>query len=609
MLHSRCEPPAVPALDSSAESVPPIASTGTDDPPVRSLADASVSVAQCSIAGHTHENRDVAGICLPHGSPRALRGATLAIADGVSTGPFGKIAAESTVNALLHDYYATPDTWSTGKAIARVVAATNSWLYMQGLNRAPSSDPDLTYLCTLSVLVLKGHDAHVFNIGDSRVYRLTGNTLEQLTDDHRVRGLSGGFCLSRAMGLAMQVEIDYWRFPVAVGDVFMLTTDGVHDVLDTDALRNACRQSDLAAAAVAIVDEATGAGADDDLTVQLARIDSLPAYDDSACRDESASLPIPPLLDAGARIDGFLVHRTLYAGTRSHVYLATDAHGSSVALKCPAPDLVEQADALERFTFEEWLLRRIESPHVISAAARDTPRTALYVATEHIAGTTLRQWLHDRDCAGLDAMRDIAEQLVRGLRALHRHEIIHQDLRPENVLIDLNGTVKIIDLGSATAAGIEEASPVTPDTPGGTWQYSAPEVLIGDVVSWRTDQFALGVVLYEILTGRLPYGAQCGRVRTRRDQRRLTYRSARSDDNGIPDWIDSALRRATHPDPLRRYDALSEFERDLRRAAVRSRQHVPLAERHPVRFWQFVSLTLGAISVLLALRLAQVAGG
>ena len=140
----------------------------------------------------------------------------------------------------------------------------------------------------------------------------------------------------------------------------------------------------------------------------------------------------------------------------------------------------------------------------------------------------------------------------------------------------------------------------------GTYQYTAPEYFSGDAISWRSDQYALGAIAYEMLTGRLPYGTQVARIASRRDQMRLTYRPARDNDSPVPAWMDQALRRATHPDPLRRYDALSEFVTDLSRpgAAWRATRHVPLAERNPIRFWQSVSAILAVLCLALAVQLA-----
>lgn len=136
----------------------------------------------------------------------------------------------------------------------------------------------------------------------------------------------------------------------------------------------------------------------------------------------------------------------------------------------------------------------------------------------------------------------------------------------------------------------------------GTHQYTAPEYFLGDPVSWRSDQFSLGVILYEMLTGRLPFGTDVAKISTRRDQARLTYRPARDEDAALPGWMDMALKRATHPDPLKRYDALSEFLADLQRPSRdwQARKHVPLIEQNPLRFWQGATALLAMLCILLA---------
>ena len=209
----------------------------------------------------------------------------------------------------------------------------------------------------------------------------------------------------------------------------------------------------------------------------------------------------------------------------------------------------------------------------------------------------------DKGHPDLSQFRNLADQIIRGLRAIHRREMVHQDVRPENIMIDRDGTVKIIDLGSVMVAGVEEAAPGLLGPLPGTHQYTAPEYFLDDPVSWRSDQFSLGVILYEMLTGRLPYGTDVAKIASRRDQARLTYRPARDEDAALPGWIDAALKRATHPDPLMRYDALSEFLTDLQRPsrAWLSRQHVPLMERNPVRFWQWTSAILALLCIVLAI--------
>ncbi len=557
----------------------------------------SVSIGQYSAAGAKPANQDFHGALVPTGASLRLKGVTLAVADGISSSPISAQASETAVKSLLTDYYATPDGWTVRTAATRVIAATNAWLHGQNTSVA---DINAGQVCTLSALILKGREAHILHVGDSRIQRVSGRGLEPLTEDHRMVLSPAESYLGRALGAETSVDVDYRRLPLRVGDIFLLTTDGVHEFADAETVHDALQAPDLDAAARRIAEAALARGSDDNLTVQIARIDALPPAQ-AGLALEVAELPIPPLPKAGDVIDGYRIVRPEHVTARSHVFLAADAEGRKVALKIPASDTAQDTAYLRRFVLEEWIARRVTSAHVVSAPPDTRQRTALFVVSDWVDGITLRQWMTDHPQPTRDQMRGIIDQIAIGLRALHRREMIHQDLRPENVMIDAEGTVKIIDLGSATVAGVEEAAPGTLGELPGTYQYTAPEYLSGDAVSWRSDQYALGVIAYEMLTGRLPYGAQVARVRSRSDQQRLHYATARDDDTGVPDWMDAALRRAVHPDPLKRYDALSEFVADLKRPGTgwNAARHVPLAERNPVRFWQGVSALLALLCLVL----------
>ncbi|WP_425072773.1 protein kinase domain-containing protein [Sagittula sp. S175] len=556
----------------------------------------TVTVGQYSCAGRKPENQDFHGVSIPEGDALALKGVVLALADGISSSRISRDASEICVRAMMTDYYDTPEAWTVQSSAETVVKATNAWLHGQN---SSVDDINSGRVCTLSALVLKGRRGHVIHVGDSRVSRLVGASLEPLTEDHRVVLSAEESYLGRAMGADATVEVDYRAVPLFVGDVFVLSTDGVHEHVTGRVVREAIAGAEtLDAAAEAVAQAALDAGSDDNLTVQIVRVEGLPP-EGEALETDMARLPLPVLPKAGGMLDGFRILRPVQSTARSHVFLAEGPSGR-VALKVPTQEMAQDAAHLRRFALEEWIARRVSSSHVVGAVPSGE-RTALYVVTEWIEGVTLRQWMVDHPQPSLDAVRGIVEQIARGLRALHRREMIHQDLRPENVMIDAEGTVKIIDLGSCYVAGVEEAAPGTlPQLPG-TFQYTAPEYLAGDAASARSDQFALGVIAYEMLTGRLPYGAQVARVSSRRDVARLSYAPARAEDNAVPDWMDAALKKALHPDPFHRYPALSEFVADLSRpgSVYRAGRHVPLAERNPLRFWQGVSGVLAVLCVVL----------
>jgi serine/threonine protein kinase len=125
---------------------------------------------------------------------------------------------------------------------------------------------------------------------------------------------------------------------------------------------------------------------------------------------------------------------------------------------------------------EEWIARRISHPHVLKPGGLNRKKQFLYVTTEYIEGCTLTQWMRDHPQPDLETVRNLIDQIARGLQAFHRLEMLHQDLRPDNILIDAAGTVKLIDFGSASVAGVVEAiAPAERGTMLGTPQYTAPE--------------------------------------------------------------------------------------------------------------------------------------
>jgi serine/threonine protein kinase len=255
---------------------------------------------------------------------------------------------------------------------------------------------------------------------------------------------------------------------------------------------------------------------------------------------------------------------------------------------------------------EEWVARRINNAHVLQTRAPSRKRNFLYVVTEFVEGQTLRQWMIDNPKPSLETVRGIVEQIANGLQAFHRMEMLHQDLRPDNIMIDRTGTAKIIDFGSTRISGIADDPPLGAQNEIlGTAQYTAPEYFLGEGGTQRSDIFSLGVIAYQMLTGRLPFGAEVPKARTRAQQRKLTYKSALDDNRELPAWIDGALRKAVNPDPHQRYEELSEFMFDLRHPNRQFLQSspAPLMQRNPLLFWQGLAAILAAVVLALLYRL------
>lgn len=564
-----------------------------------------VSAAQHSSAGVKERNEDACGIHIPRGIELENKGIAAVIADGMSGSDAGKEAAEACVSGFLADYFTTPESWSTGTAGGKVLAALNRWLYAQCREQDGGSGKGM--VTTLSALVIKSATAHLFHVGDTRIWRMRRGRLECLTRDHRVRVAADKNYLSRAMGIELHMEIDYRALPVEAGDVYLLTTDGVHDFVPAARLAEFLYdgKAQLEDNAARITACALDNGSHDNVTCQLVRVAALPDLKAHEFYRRYAALPFPPPLEPGMVLDGYEVIRELHASKRTQVYLARDRDSQRrVILKTPSVNYSDDPEYIDAFLHEEWAGRRIRSQHVLKVLKPHVQHQCLYYVTEYIEGQTLRQWMHDNPQPALETVRGIAGQIAAGLRAFHRQEMIHQDLKPENIMIDAHGTVKIIDFGSTKIAGIAEiASPLARDNLLGTRNYTAPEYLQGYPGSNLSDLYSLGVITYELLTGRLPYGEK---ALTARRLRRARYVPAAALNPDIPVWVDRAIEKAVALERARRYPALSEFLHDLAHpgSELVPREFEPLIERNPLLLWKGLALALLLLDLLLLYLLA-----
>lgn len=566
------------------------------------MSELTVIAGQHSEAGIKESNDDSCGIRIPE--ERSLlknKGVAAVIADGMSGSEAGREAADSCVKGFLNDYFSTPDSWTVETSGEKILGALNSWLYSQGHQQHGTPKGLVT---TLSVLVIKSTTAYLFHVGDTRIYRLRDGDLEQMTNDHRVTVGSDKSYLSRAMGIDTHLDIDYRSFSVEKNDAYLLTTDGIHDFVDDTTLKrlvvdNLKKPED---AVETIIRKAAINNSNDNLTAQLLYVQGLPEGDEHEFFRKLTKLPFPPPLEPGMVLDGYRVLRELHASNRTQVYLALDTEtDTKVVLKTPSVNFEDDPEYIDQFLHEEWAGKRLNSAHVLKVMEPHGRRQFLYYVTEYIKGKTLRQWMHDNPRPSIDEVRNIVEQIARGLRAMHRQEMIHQDLKPENIMIDEHGVVKIIDFGSTKIAGIAEiTTPLERDNVLGTRNYTAPEFLRGHSGSNRSDIFSLGVITYEMLCGKLPYPKEM----TEGNLNKLRYVSIRKYNKAIPAWVEGALMKAVAINPERRHSLLSEFIYDLSHpnANYMRLDQQPLIERNPVAFWRalaiiFMATTLAALAL------------
>ena len=565
----------------------------------------AVTIGQHSEAGRKSSNDDSYGVVVPERALLETKGIAMAIADGMSSSEAAKAASETCVKSFLTDYFATHPSWTVKTSVGRVLTATNRWLHGQSEINYLS---DRGMVSTFSGVVLKSSVAYVFHVGDSRIYLVRGAAMEQLTHDHRIRVSREQEYLSRAFGIAADLEIDYRTLPLERGDTLIFTTDGVHEFVRDGKIAELARAepADLASAARAIVAAALANGSPDNLTCQIVRVDDPGKPDEEAFFKKLSALPFPPELAPGLEFEGYTIARALHLSKRTQVYLARDnASGETVVLKTPSVNYEDDPAYIEMFTREEWIGQLVTSPHVLKVVRPQRVRRSLYYVTEFFEGQTLRQWMLDHPRPNLEMVRVIVDQIAKGLRAFHRKEIIHQDLKPENILIDSSNALKIIDFGSSRVAGVlEEGGGRDAPALTGTLDYTAPEYHLGETPTNRSDIFSLGVIAYELLTGALPYGRGFSGAR---DVNRLEYISATTLNDAVPAWVDAALAKAVRKNPVQRTEALSELVEDLRRpnAEYLNIRKRPLLERNPTAVWRAVAIALLLLNLFLLYRVSR----
>lgn len=563
-----------------------------------------INHAHYSIAGIKAQNEDSCGVVIPDEPLLTTKGIALVVADGMSASDDGKLASESCVKSFLSDYFSTPETWSVKSSGQKILAASNRWLHGQGQRKYQSHQGMVT---TLSALIFKSNTAYIFHVGDTRIYRLRNNDFEQLTNDHRFTVSEDKSYLSRALGIDLRVDIDYKKVPVETGDIYIQLTDGVYEFITDHNIKELIQnnKNNLETASQLLVETAVANKSDDNLTCQLVEVTKLPKENENEFYDKLTELPFPPPMEPGLILDGYKVIRHLFSNKRTEVYLVQDTEtNENLVMKAPSVNYQDDPEYINQFLHEEWAGRRINNPHVLKVLEITRKRTALYYITEYIEGCSLRQWLDDNPRPSLSQVRIFSKQIERGLRAFHRLEMIHQDLKPENILIDENETLKIIDFGSAKIAGIEEIYlPIEVNNILGTIDYSAPEYHIGESGSNRSDIYSLGVIVYEMLTGHLPYGKEM----TARNIKRARYISLKRYNPEIPIWVDKAIEKAVHINPENRFSILSEFTYALNKpdSSLINNDYVPLIKRDPIRTWQIISILLFIFNLFLLYQLSK----
>lgn len=517
--------------------------------------------------------------------------AIAALADGVGSAREGGTAAHRAVEMLVDYYLARPRAWSPRRALHEFTQHINRIFFQESALRHAA--PEL--LCTLSAVVIEGGRLYGVNVGDSPVLLARAAQHLQLSEAHVLDAPNQSHGLTRAIGLHADVEPHGFELDLEDQDLVVLCSDGVSNALSNDDLTTllAKRPSARHLVSVALERAAVRKQSDDATAIVLDLQTRGWSHDGTR-----VSLEVLAELSAGMQVDGYRLKHPLGASER--VWLAEQPGGPDVVLKFPPREAETDEARRDGFLRELWHATRVESDDFVRAHAPSGSVLRYYVM-DYVAAPTLQEVL-ERGRLGVEQTIALGQFLARAGQFLLQRDHAHGDIKPENIAVldaDTHAPQFImLDLGSSAAI-------YSVTSRAGTPSYLAPERFRGAPLSERTEVFAIGVTLYQCLTGRLPFG-EIERFQTPRFEARA--RAVTPQNPLVPRWLESVVSRAVAVDPEERYQTYSELGFDLSHP-TRVRPFIPrdasLFERNPLRFFKVLTLLSFAVNLFLCYQLSR----
>jgi serine/threonine protein kinase len=508
------------------------------------------------------------------------------LADGAGSSRQALEASRRAVNSFVMNYKSRPRSWTPHQALGELTRLINRTLHQDSLARF--GEPEL--ITTLSIAVIEGDRLYGLNVGDSRVYLAHGNRLAQLSRDH-VAGRPGlNHVLDKAIGLELDIEPHVFEVGVEDGDIALLCSDGVSNVLDEDLLLAKLSAGDAARSIVCSARELSKSETRDDVSAIVLNIQETSKLQ----TEKQLPLKIPESLRKQDIIEGFTLVKPFQHNAR--VWLAT-RNNQRFTLKFAPVEARGNEETLTLFIKEIWNATRLREPRFFPAAFVPERATTRLYALEFIDAPSLKMLLRSRRLA-VDEAIALGKFLLAAAQHLLQFNLVHGDIKPDNILVisgyDTNH-FKLIDFGSVT-----EVFSIT--SRAGTASYLAPERFTGGAISERTELFAIGTTLFEALTNALPFG-EIERYQT--PSFRAIKRPVSFNPN-LPPWLESVLLRATSPDPELRYQNYSEMLFELEhpnRVAPFHAKGSALLTRDPLRFYRtgFYLLLIITLALLICL--------
>ena len=484
-----------------------------------------LTYAELSSPGPARENNeDFVGFWQPETlEEKRGRGAIVVLADGVGGLHHGEVASRLAVETALKTFREAPEGKTPQQLLTQMFNAANLAVYDKGMENHGRS----RMATTLCIVVLRNDEIVVGNVGDSRVYLVRKGEIRQLSTDHSYVGMQQKFgliseqdaktsehrnILTRSVGHEPVIRIDVEETTAFKGDRVVLCSDGLYAYVADNEIADIVSRYSSAQACRQLVALAEQRGTDDNLSVQVVQINDVekfsyyrgvPMYHEAA--DPTTGYELQP----GQTLDGrFFIDETISRSGMATIFKAIDIKTQQpVAVKVPFMQFESDPGFFSRFEREEEIGLTLEHPYILRFIAVEH-KSRPYIVTEYLRGYTLAHLLNSvRPMPEKDAVR-LASRLCEALAYMHEHGVVHRDLKPQNIMICYDGTIRIVDFGIAKAAEGRRIT-FTGFTPAvGTPDYMAPEQVKGKRGDERTDIYSLGAMLYEMVAGEPPFAGE-----------------------------------------------------------------------------------------------------
>jgi serine/threonine protein phosphatase PrpC len=585
-----------------------------------------IEYAFLSVPGPVREvNEDSTAFSLPTALDESrARGAAIILADGVGGHDAGEIASKLACDAAMERFqHAEPGTTPNG-LIFQMIAAANKAVY----DRRMAQNSNMA--STLSITVFRNDEVTVGHVGDCRVYLIAGGRIRRVTNDHSYSGvqLKLGLItvdearlselrsvLTRCIGKDPVVRVDYHNLRVNRGDVVVQCCDGLHCFVSEQEIFAAVTKHPPQQACQMLVDLAIAHGGDDNLSIQIARVTDvermsyyrgLPIYQKVPDLSMGTEVQTGQILD-----DRFVITDVIARSGMGTIFKATDIKADrTVALKVPFMHLESDPQFFSRFQREEEIGKRLHHPYILNIDDSVEKKSRPYIVMEYLEGQTLGHLMQSmRPIPVPDALR-IASRICEALYYMHEHDVVHRDLKPDNVMICNDGSIRIMDFGIAKVEGARRLTFGSFQPAMGTPDYMAPEQVRGRRGDARTDIYSLGAILYEMVTGAVPFeGATPLLIMNARltgdpiaPRRRLETTSPQ---------VEEIILRAMQREPANRYPTALAMKADLDKpdsvsvTGLANRLQSPAPWKSRLRTWRIILLAVGvplAVALFLFLR-------